>query len=227
MIFELIIFDCDGTLVDSEALNCEAVARALNAQGFPEYRGETVHARFMGLKFAETLKEVEKDTGRLPPLEQTRAAFLQHVRDMAEEEMRPVEGAVDLVRACAAHYKICVGSNGERSNVLFSLKKSGFENLFDEENVFTAIQVTNAKPAPDLFLFAAEKMDITPEKCLVIEDSPTGVKAGVAAGMTVWGFTGSAHDRAGRGLLLTEAGADRIFEDFKEMIALFQERKVA
>lgn len=111
--------------------------------------------------------------------------------------------------------KICVASNGERSSVIKSLKMTGLYEAFDggEDHIFTKIQVENAKPAPDLFLFAAEKMDVLPKDCAVIEDSVAGVRAGIAAGMYVLGFTGSHHNPAMHANALKEAGAHRIFSD--------------
>jgi beta-phosphoglucomutase-like phosphatase (HAD superfamily) len=115
---------------------------------------------------------------------------------------------------------MCVGSNGERLNVTRIIEAAGFTRFFPDAHIFTKDMVKHAKPAPDLFLLAAEKMGVPPKRTLVIEDSPTGTAAGVAAGMTVVGFTGAAHDHAAQAKLLRAAGAHHVTADFLDIIGL-------
>ena len=131
--------------------------------------------------------------------------------------MTPIHGALDFVKLAKQHFKIVVGSNGEDEIILKSLELQGFMDYFEPQNIFSKNHVPNPKPAPDLFLYAAKKMNVEPSRCLVIEDSLTGVKAGVAAGMDVWGFTGVAHDKKHAESRLKQAGATHIFDDFIHM----------
>ena len=128
--------------------------------------------------------------------------------------IKSVPHAIEGVCSCQKDYKICVASNGERTNVKMSLSMLGFDPYFSDDTIFTKIQVEQAKPAPDLFLFAAKTMGIDPARCLVIEDSPTGVAGGKAANMEVWGFIGTAHNKTRQIKILEKAGADKIIMDF-------------
>lgn len=215
--YDLIIFDCDGTLVDSEYLNNKVSADLLNEFGLTQYTPENFMAEFAGNTWTDIRLTLEaRHQTKLP--DEIITTYIKRVNDALDKDLLPAKGAAGFVKICNQHYKICVGSNGERSNVLKSLTVSEFiPTYFTEENIFTRIQVPNGKPAPDLFLFAAEKMGVAPTKCLVIEDSPTGVKAGVAAGMDVFGFVGTAHHPKIQKKKLLEAGACRVFENFIHM----------
>jgi beta-phosphoglucomutase-like phosphatase (HAD superfamily) len=116
--------------------------------------------------------------------------------------------------------KICVASNGERVNVLRQVEAGGFGEFFSEAHIFTKNMVKRAKPAPDLFLLAAQKMGAGPSRTLVIEDSITGATAGVAAGMTVVGFTGSVHNRAVHGKALRGVGVHHVTARFSDILRL-------
>ena len=118
----------------------------------------------------------------------------------------------------AGLYKTCVASNGERNNVISSLKNIGLYDLFGDHRIFTKSQVARGKPAPDLFLFAADKMQCQPEHCIVIEDSTAGVKAGVAAGMRTIGLTAASPDPDDAGARLIEAGAHIICRDWAQIL---------
>jgi beta-phosphoglucomutase-like phosphatase (HAD superfamily) len=139
--------------------------------------------------------------------------------ELQKTNLKAVEGAPELVSAVAGRYKSCVASNGERSSVLSSLTITGLIEHFKDASIFTKNQVQNPKPYPDLFLFAASQMGEPAERCLVIEDSVTGVRAGVAAGMTVWGFTGTHHAPEKHAETLKEAGANAVFESLIHMRA--------
>lgn len=208
--FDLIIFDCDGTLTDSEYVNNRALLEVLHEAGFTQYDLDHAFKHWVGTTVANIMLSIQMDTGRAPPADLINR-YISRVRELQKTSMKAVDGAVDLVAAVKDHYKICVASNGERSNVLASLELSGLMGFFTPETVFTKIQVENPKPYPDLFLFAAAQMGAAPERCLVIEDSATGVMAGKAAGMTTWGFTGSAHDPQKHAEYLESAGADEVF----------------
>ncbi len=208
--FDLIIFDCDGTLTDSEYVNNQAFIEVLAEDGFTGYTLDHAYAHWVGMTVSNILLMIQMETGRSPP-DDIVPRYIKRVNEMQHTALRPVEGAADLVKTAGKKFKICVASNGERSNVLQSLEMTGLMAHFTPETVFTKIQVKNPKPYPDLFLYAASRMGAEPERCLVIEDSTAGVRAGVAAGMTTYGFTGSSHDPARQEEALKAAGATAVF----------------
>ncbi len=212
--YDLIIFDCDGTLVDSEYLNNKVTADVLNNIGLTEYTVEKCLEDFAGNSWSNILTMLrERHSIDIPS--SIVDDYIIKVQEGMKTTNMEIKGALEFVARCNDKCKIAVGSNGERSNVLQELEVLGFMDLFSEETVYTKIQVKNPKPAPDLFLFAAEQIgNVAADKCLVFEDSPTGTKAGVAAGMEVWGFIGVSHDPETQEKKLLEAGASRVFSDF-------------
>lgn len=219
---ELIIFDCDGTLVDSEYLNNKAFSDVLLGFGLEKYTPEYCLATFAGRTITNLMIEIQMETGFDFPAD-TVQRYISRVEELQKIELHPVRGALDLVRDCADNMNICVGSNGERSNVIRSLELTGFTPYFPEERIFTKIQVREGKPAPDLFLFAAEQMGVSPDRCVVIEDSETGTTAGVAAGMFTIGFTGTHHEPEKQEIRLKSAGAHAVVSDLihiKDLIGL-------
>ncbi|HET8997113.1 MAG TPA: HAD-IA family hydrolase [Acetobacteraceae bacterium] len=211
----LVIFDCDGVLVDSEVLACRIDAACLAEFGIP-VTAEQVMDRYVGVSLAGMLADLEARFGRRLPAEladtlrrRTLAAF--------DAELTAIAG-VDAVLASLALPR-CVASSSEPARIRHSLTLTGLLQHF-EPHVFSATQVANGKPAPDLFLFAAAAMGAGPESCRVIEDSLAGVQAARAAGMTVLGFTGGGHCRPGHAERLRAAGADAVFADMRELPAL-------
>ncbi len=215
---DLIIFDCDGTLVDSEHLNNLAVIEILHANGLTDYTLEYSLNEFTGLRFGAILKVVSGQTGYVFP-ETSARDFLKAVARLSPLYMKSIESAEDVVAHAAERTKICVASNGERNNVLTSLKFANLQRFFPDNIVYTALMVENPKPAPDLFLYAAEQNQTDPARCLVIEDSVAGVTAGVEAGMQVWGFTGTHHDADAHVQTLKEAGASKVFKTMTDLKA--------
>lgn len=209
--FDLIIFDCDGTLVDSEELNCRASVLLLEEFGVA-YSVRDYIDRFAGLTFSASIRAVSAETGVEFP-DDMRGRYVEKVGELQKEGMAAVMGAHDVVRQAAKTHTVCVASNGERANVINSIQVTGLDEFFPDEHIFTRIQVEHAKPAPDLFLFAAAQMGRAPDRTLVIEDSISGVQAGVAAGMHVLGFTGTAHDPEKAESDLRNAGAHAIIDD--------------
>jgi len=208
--FDLIIFDCDGTLTDSEGVNNGAFMQILREDGFPAYDQEHVEKHWTGKTASNILLMLQMETG-IVPSDDFVMRYVRRVSELQKTDLRPVEGASALVAAAKAKFKICVASNGERSNVLRSLELTGLMGNFTEPTVFTKIQVKNPKPHPDLFLYAASQMGVIPERCLVIEDSASGVHAARAAYMNVWGFIGAAHDPGKQEETLKSAGAHEVF----------------
>ncbi len=210
--FDLVIFDCDGTLTDSEYLNNQALLDVLHAEGLTQYTLEHAYKHWVGTTVSNILLAIKAETGRELLPQDVIPRYTRRVSELQLTALKPIEGAAELIVAAKARCKVCVASNGERKNVIDSLEKTGLMTNFTEDIVFTKVQVKNPKPWPDLFLFAASTMGADPSRCLVIEDSSAGVRAGVAAGMTVWGYTGSSHDPEKQAQVLKSAGAHEVFD---------------
>jgi HAD superfamily hydrolase (TIGR01509 family) len=207
MDFDLVIFDCDGVLVDSEVLSCRCLSETLRGYGI-EVSLEEVFQRFLGRSTASILDHY-RAAGHLVPNDFP-DVLRRRLRCAFAAELKPIEHIDGVLRRLAGAY--CVASSSDLDRVQFSLGLTGLSDLIGER-IFTAQMVANGKPAPDLFLLAAARMGASPARTLVIEDSISGVQAAKAAGMTVWGFVGGSHyaARDGREALMA-AGADRVFE---------------
>lgn len=183
---DLVIFDCDGVLVDSEPLANALLAEALRRAGLDISYEDTVGA-FVGLTMPDVVATAERMLGRALPEdfvdELQKATF-----DTFRRDLKPMPDAAEVVRAVQdLGIATCVASNGSLDKMAVSLGVTGLDGLFDG-HVFSRSQVERGKPAPDLFLHAAHEMDVPPARCLVIEDSPTGIAAARAAGMRVFRF---------------------------------------
>ena len=186
--YDLIIFDCDGVLVDSEALACVVHAEVLTEYGYTITAAQ-VHERFLGRSAREARLEVEGELGRVLP--DTYTAHLRATIDRVfGEKLTPVPHIAETLGQLSQ--RICVASSGTPTRIRSSLGTTGLIDFF-APNLFSAMQVERGKPAPDLFLYAAAKMGADPARTLVIEDSLTGIRAALAAGMTVWRFVGGSH----------------------------------
>ena len=221
MTYPLILFDCDGTLVDSEYLNNLAVLETLAHFGVHSYDMDHALTHFVGLRFSKIIETVSAHTGvSFPP--DAAKHYLSRVRDLAPHHMRAIDGANEAVIFAKEKSRIGVVSNGERNNVLLSLDFVDLRKHFDDEDIFTGLMAV-PKPAPDLYLLAAKTMGYAPDQILIIEDSVTGVTAGVAANMTVWGFTGTHHAAYTHAQTLTRHGAKRVFKDMADLIIALKE----
>lgn len=209
--FDLLIFDCDGTLVDSEHLNNLALVQIMAEEGLHQYDLDYSFAHWVGLRFKQIIEQVARETAHaFPPDISTR--YVARTHELAPQYLKSIEGAEELAAAAAQHTPICVASNGQRTSVIESLVMTGLKNYFPDDKIFTAIEVPNGKPAPDLFLHAAKKMDVSPARCLVIEDSVPGVTGAVAAGMRVIGFANITHMGEDYAAKLKKAGAESVFD---------------
>ncbi len=217
----LVIFDCDGTLVDSELLNNQGTIDVLESLGIHGYTLDHAYLHWMGTTYSAIRLAVQMETGRMLP-ENFVMRCVERVAELQQKELRPVAHALDMVAQVQQACPSCVASNGERANVINSLRLTGFGACFTEETIFTKIQVERPKPAPDLYLYAAERMGVEPARCVVIEDSEPGVTAGVAAGMCVIGFTGSAHAPEKQGARLEAAGAMTVVSDLIHIPSLLE-----
>ena len=208
-LYPLIIFDCDGTLVDSEYLNNLATCELLTEQGLPQYDLAYSYENFIGMKFAQILKNITAETGHVFPPDFS-GRYIARAMELIPTHLKTIDGAADLVRTAKEHCKIAIASNGQRDNVIFSLQKCGLLDYFDG-HILTGTDVKNAKPAPDIFLQMAKKMGENPADCLVIEDSVTGATGGLAAGMDVYGFTGAHEHPLTYAKKLKNAGVTKIY----------------
>ena len=180
----LVIFDCDGTLVDTEYLSNVVLARCLTEIGLPTSTEESL-ATYKGRFVEDILAEVRGRLGR--PLPDDFWRSYERERDASfRESVRPIDGAAEAVRAvAAAGIKTCVASQARLQKSELTLGLTGLRELFGAEHVFSAHDVARGKPEPDLFLYAAAQMGVAPAQSVVVEDTPLGVQAGVAAGMRV------------------------------------------
>jgi len=178
----LVIFDCDGVLVDSEPIANAVMAEALSAQGWSMTGPESV-ARFKGGHMHQVHAALEAELGKSVSREWI-AEFDAACRT-ALVNVKPVDGIAELIaRVRQAGLLICVASQGPHEKMAVTLKAAGFDQIF-KDRIFSSVDVANPKPAPDLFLHAAKRCGVSAENCLVIEDSLTGVEAAQAAGMKV------------------------------------------
>ncbi|HMJ10840.1 MAG TPA: HAD-IA family hydrolase [Polyangiaceae bacterium] len=181
-----VIFDCDGTLVDSEGLWHEVLVAAIAEHGLILSVAEANQA-FRGGNMADCMADIEARLGRpLPadfvPVLRTRTA------DVFRTRLRPIEGAVELLQSLSRSSRpVCVASSGPREKIELSLSLTGLWPFF-EGRVFSSYDVGVWKPDPGLFLHAAQAMGVAAEDCAVVEDSLPGIRAGLAAGMTVFAF---------------------------------------
>ena len=203
---DLIIFDCDGVLVDSEVLSCRCLSEVLAGYGISLGLDQALDL-FLGRSMTAVLDHY-KTIGCLDP-EQFSAELRAGVRAAFLSALCPIEGVSSVLEGLQTPH--CVASSSDVDRVSFSLSLTGLASHFDGR-LYTSQMVERGKPAPDLFLHAAERMRADPRRTLVIEDSVSGVTAGKAAGMTVWGFVGGSHYQSRDGkAMLHQAGADRVF----------------
>jgi HAD superfamily hydrolase (TIGR01509 family) len=208
--FDLVIFDCDGVVVDSERIVHEVFGNFIRSLG-ADLDSARMNELFLGRRLADCLAIVEGITGRTAPPDALDRYKVERDR-VLREQVQPVEGVRDVIEALAVPY--CIASSGDHAKMHATLGATGLLPLF-EGRLTSGTEVVRGKPAPDVFLLAAERMGAAPARTAVIEDSVNGVLAGSAAGMTVFGFAGlvPAAD-------LSAAGAARTFTHMRELLAL-------
>jgi HAD superfamily hydrolase (TIGR01509 family) len=187
--FELIIFDCDDVLVDSERLAVIMESRILTEIGWPLSPADVIE-RFVGRTSAAMKAEIEVVIGR--PVDWW-VEFEAPIRQIYERELTTVDGVNDVLRGLST--PVCVATSSSRAALEFKLGLTGLLDRF-EGRMFSSDDVTHGKPSPEIFLFAAQELDTAPSRCAVIEDSASGVEAGVAAGMTVFAYSGGVTSAA-------------------------------
>jgi HAD superfamily hydrolase (TIGR01509 family) len=205
----LVIFDCDGVLVDSEAIANRIMAETITATGIP-ITFEECRARFVGGTLQRVIDTVEQWLGKpLPP--GWKEDFQARRNEAFRRELKAIPGAAEAVATIrASGTPVCVASSGTPEKMMLTLGLTGMKQFFGD-NLFSATMVAHSKPEPDLFLHAAEQMGQVPENCVVVEDSLLGVTAAVSAGMRVLAYTPAAEADA-----LKAAGA-QTFEDMADL----------
>lgn len=219
--FEAVLFDCDGVLVDSEAITHGVLCKMLNEAGWKLSLTECMKT-FVGKTVRSEAARIEAHTGK-PLTDAWMDTF--YVRRNAELQARltPIAGAVDVVRALHKRFdgRIACASGADRFKTEMQLAKVGLTSYF-EKHIFSGQEMPANKPAPDVYLAAAASVGVVPTRCLVIEDTVTGVMAGVAAGATVYGYSPSPIGH-GSATALRAAGAVQVMTDMAELIALLDE----
>ena len=217
---DLVIFDCDGVLVDSEVISCRAHAKVLTRHGYPITEAQVLK-RFLGVSDREARQIVETEIGRELP-EDIEAQIKQETLRSYDGDLKAIAHVGDAIAAISLPK--CVASSGTPEKIRRGLCCAGLYEQF-APHIFSAADVKRGKPAPDLFLFAAERMGAKPECCVVVEDSVPGVTGARAAGMTVLGFHGGSHCGAGHAETLRNAGAHETFGDMRQLPALIAENR--
>ncbi len=210
----LVIFDCDGVLVDSEVLSMRAYQDILADIGVEA--PASLWSRCVGLKQADIFALIEAAAGRSVP-QDVRARLWPRTRALFEAELRPTAGLVGFLETFSA--RRCVASSSDPERIRFSLGVAGLTRFFGDA-VFSSQYVAHGKPAPDIFLYAAGKMGVDAADAVVIEDSLPGVQAARAAGARAIGFLGGAHVGADHGERLIAAGAEAVAENWPEVARL-------
>ncbi|MEU7089796.1 HAD family hydrolase [Streptomyces achromogenes] len=212
MRYDLVIFDNDGVLVDSEPISNRLLAGYLTELGHPTSYEDSIRD-YMGSAMHRVHDLVLERTGRRLPKDFDEV-FHARVFAAFERELRPVPGVTDVLEKLAADgVPYCVASSGSHERIRVGHRTTGLDRWFTDERIFSSEDVGRGKPAPDLFLYAAQRMGVAPGRCVVVEDSPLGVQAAVAAGMDVYGFTAMTPPER-------LAGAGRLFSDMGELAGL-------
>lgn len=209
----LIIFDCDGVLVDSEPISI-AVLLEMIAKSGVTMSEDDAYDRFLGRSMATISKILHEEYG-FAASEADLDEMRTNLYSRFELDLQPIPGIADTLKKLPQ--RRCVASSSQPERIRLSLRLTGLIDLLDP-HIFSATMVKNGKPAPDLFLFAANTMNVDPAECVVIEDSPAGIQAAKAAGMRVFAFTGGTHSRGGRlESTLASLGSDLIFDDMLQL----------
>ena len=214
MKYDLIIFDYDGVVADSEVLNSTVMAEQLTALGLPTSLDEVL-AAYTGKRWRDNRPVVEAALGRACP-EDFHTNWFATCRARAPRQLKPVPGLVDFV--AARPEARCIASSSGPDWIGVGLDLFGLTDHFDGA-VFTGLVVERGKPHPDIFLHAARRMGADPARTLVIEDSEAGVTAGVAAGMTVVGLLAGGHVRDGHAERLRDRGAHHLADSYAAVAA--------
>ncbi len=211
--FDAVLFDCDGVLVDSEPITNGVLRQMLNEAGWELSQAECEHI-FIGKAVRDERGRIERETGQ-PLTEAWMKAFYTRRDARLRAELKAMEGALQAVRAAHRHThgRIACASGADKAKVVMQIEMAGMAPYFGER-IFSGHDLPRSKPHPDVYLAAAAHLGVDPARCLVVEDTATGVHAGLAAGATVWGYCPAGHGRAFQGLAVA-----RVFRHMDELAA--------
>mgnify|MGYP006194908803 CR=1 FL=1 len=213
--FDAVLFDCDGVLVDSEPITNGVLREMLNEAGWALDQAECERI-FIGKAVRDERARIEAETGR-PLTEDWMRAFYARRDQRLRAELKAMDGALDAVIAAHRHTagRIACASGADKAKVVMQIEMAGMSPYF-EDRIFSGHDMPRSKPAPDVYLAAAAHLGVDPRRCLVIEDTGTGAQAGLAAGATVWGYCPQGHGRAFDGLPV-----HRVFQRMDDLPALW------
>lgn len=208
--FDAVLFDCDGVLVDSEPITLKVMTASLNAAGLP-LSYEQVVQRFLGKSLPEEIPAIEAELGRALPTDFI-ARFRADRNIALERDIVAIPGVLAFIaRLQSLGIPFAVASGADCAKMQITLGNTGLLTFFDGAMIGSDM-VAHTKPAPDVYLKAAHLLNVDPRRCVVIEDTPTGTRAGLAAGATVYGFTRFTDPQ-----LLVAAGVSGVFSDMAEL----------
>ncbi len=212
---DLVIFDCDGVLIDSEVISANMLIAELRDYGI-NITLEFVSRNFLGRSYPTVMRDIRERFGVTLP-DHFEVDYRARLLAAFSRDLKIMPGVRNVIEGLGVTFCLATSSSPER--LTQSLQLAGLDALFGDR-AFTASRVARGKPAPDLFLFAAAQMGVAPAQCLVIEDSLIGVRAGLAAGMEVWRFTGGSHLRGLDPSTPPDARAALSFDDFRQFFSL-------
>ena len=212
MSFEAVLFDCDGVLVDSEAITCGVLRDMFEEQGWRMSLAECMQ-RFVGHTVKSQRGVIEAHTG-VPLTDEWLQQFFARRNERLDAQITAIEGVHEAVAHWHAHCegRIAVASGADRFKVEMMLAKVGLDHFF-RGRVFSGHEMPRSKPYPDVYLAAAAHLQVPPARCLVVEDTTVGITAGVAAGATVWAYAPAGADVQS----LQHAGACKVFGHMREL----------
>jgi HAD superfamily hydrolase (TIGR01509 family) len=212
-VFEAVLFDCDGVLVDSEPITNGVLREVLNEAGWAISQAECMQI-FIGKAVRDERARIEAETGR-PLTDDWMHAFYARRDARLRAELKAMDGALYAVAAAHRHTqgRIACASGADRPKVVMQIEMAGMAPYFGDR-IFSGHDLPRSKPHPDVYLAAAAHLGTEPARCLVIEDTATGAQAGLAAGATVWGYCPAGHGRAFDGMSVT-----RVFRHMDELAA--------
>ena len=210
--FDAVLFDCDGVLVDSEPITNGVLRQMLNEAGWALSQAECERI-FIGKAVRDERARIERETGQ-PLTDDWMRRFYARRDERLRAELRAMEGALAAVVAAHRHTggRIACASGADKAKVVMQIEMAGMAPYFGDR-IFSGHDLPRSKPHPDVYLAAAAHMGIDPVRCLVVEDTATGVQAGLAAGATVWGYCPAGHGRAFEGLAVS-----RVFRHMEELV---------
>jgi HAD superfamily hydrolase (TIGR01509 family) len=215
--YDLVVFDCDGVLVDSEMLSAAVLMAMMEEEGLP-ITVEIFRSDFLGRSFASAAKRASQRFGK-PLAEDFQQRYRQRLLAKMQTDLKPMAGVEQVLSELTLPH--CLATSSSPQRLAISLSTTGLSRFFDGVCT-TASEVVNGKPAPDIFLHAAAKMGVAPERCLVLEDSEMGIRAAKAAGMAVWHFRGGAHIKAGY-VLPPDLAVDGSVDSMVALVQVFRD----